>query len=268
MTTASVLLVTRGDPDWDRHISAFASQTRAPDQIVVVIDRPTSLEDQSAFQRQHRGIDFCFNDENIGLTPSLNRGLAICRGEFVFRTDDDDLSLPTRLECQLQTFEATGADLVATWATGVIEGREDQSWLIRCPVEDHDIKAALLGRNVLVHASLAFRRCAILALGGYDETFRYAQDYGLYLAAIRRGLRFAAVPEPLVLRSYAPTSITQARRYHQLMYSAAARIVHSAHTGDVSDFLKVVARYALLAATPSWAREARRRLFSLLGRGA
>lgn len=268
MTTASVLLVTRGDADWDRHLQGLTDQTRAPEQIVVVIDRPTTPDDRTSFQRRYPGIDFCFNDENIGLTPSLNRGLAVCRGEFVFRTDDDDLSLPTRLERQLETFETTGADLVATWATGMTEGREDQSWLIGCPVEDADIKAALLGRNVLVHASLAFRRDAILAFGGYDETFRFAQDYGLYLAAIRRGLTFAVVPEPLVMRSYSATSITQARRYNQLMYSAAARIVHAAHSGDVGDFLRVVARYAVLAATPPWAREARRRLFSLLGRGA
>lgn len=268
MTSISILMVTLGEADWDRHIPAFAAQTRRPDQTVVVIDRPTTEAEQQALRALHAGIDFSFNSENIGLTRSLNRGLALCRGDYVFRTDDDDLSLPTRLERQMAVFEAGQADLVATWANGVTEGREDAPWLIRCPTTDAEIKAALLGRNVLVHASLAFRRETIVALGGYDETFRYAQDYGLYLAAIRAGLRFAAVPEPLVQRSYSPNSITLGRRYNQLMFSAAARVAHCAHSGDVGDFLKVVGRYAILAATPPWLRQARRKLFSLVGKGA
>lgn len=268
MTITSVLLVTVGNAGWDRHVPAFAMQTRPPDQIVVVIDRPTGEVDQEAMRVAHPGIDFLFNAENIGLTRSLNRGLALCRGAYVFRTDDDDLSLPTRIERQMAILDAGQADLVATWAHGVTEGQEEAPWLIRCPIGDEAIKAALHGRNVLVHASLAFRRDAILALGGYDETFRYAQDYGLYLAAIRAGLSFAAVPEALVQRSYSPDSITLGRRYNQLMFSAAARIVHCAHAGDVGDFLKVVVRYAVLAATPPWLRQARRKLFSFVGKGA
>jgi len=268
MTSTSILLVTVGDAGWDRHLAAFGAQTRRPDQIVVVIDRPTSEADQASMRDVHPGIDFVFNVENIGLTRSLNRGLAVCRGEFVFRTDDDDLSLPTRIERQMAIFESGRADLVATWATGVTEGREDAPWLIQCPTEDAAIKAALHKRNVLVHASLAFRRDKVMALGGYDETFRYAQDYGLYLAAIRGGLAFAAVPEALVQRSYSPNSITLGRRYNQLMFSAAARVVHCAHAGDVADFLKVVVRYAFLAATPPWLRQARRKLFSFVGKGA
>jgi GT2 family glycosyltransferase len=268
MTKTSVLLVTVGQPGWDRHVPAFASQTRPPDQIVVVIDRSTDADERAGMRVSQPDVEFVFNDDNIGLTRSLNRGLAVCRGEFVFRTDDDDLSLPRRVERQMAILEAGEADLVATWATGVTEGREDAPWLIECPVDDNGIREALQSRNVLVHASLAFRRDAVLALGGYDETFRYAQDYGLYLAAIRAGLKFAAVPEALVQRSYSPNSITLGRRYNQLMFSAAARVVHCAHSGDVKDFLKVVARYAVLAATPPWLRQARRKLFSLIGKGA
>jgi glycosyltransferase involved in cell wall biosynthesis len=268
MTQASVLLVTRGDAGWDRYLPAFAAQTRPPEQIVVVIDRPTTADEQAAMRAVNPAVDFVFNAENIGLTRSLNRGLAICRGTFVFRTDDDDLSLPGRIEKQLALFASSGADLVASWATGVTEGKEDAPWEISCPTDDAAIKAALAGRNVLVHASLAFRRDAILALGGYDETYRYAQDYGLYLAAIRAGLTFAAVGEPLVRRTYSPNSITLGKRYNQLMFSCAARIVHCAERGDVSDFLKVVGRYAVLAATPPFARQMRRKVFALMGKGA
>jgi hypothetical protein len=51
------------------------------------------------------------------------------------------------------------------------------------------------------------------------------------------------------------------------MYSCAARVLHCAHLGDRKLFLRTIAQYAALAATPPWARVARRRVFTLLGRG-
>ncbi len=267
-TTTSILLVTRGDDGWDRFVPDLSNQTRAPDQFITVIDRPTSAADQAVMQAAHPALTFVFNAENIGLTKSLNRGLAVATGDVIFRTDDDDKSRADRIEKQLALMDATGADLVCSWAEGVMEGESAPPWTIDCPTDDAGLKRALHRRNVIVHASLAFRREAIVKLGGYDETFKYAQDYGLYLAAIRAGLNFAAVPEPLVRRAYAADSITVSRRYHQMMFSAAARIVHSAHTGNVNDFLRVVARYAVLAATPPFLRRWRRRVFQLLGRGA
>jgi GT2 family glycosyltransferase len=268
MKTTSILLVTRGDAGWDRYVPDLQQQSQPPDQFITVIDRTTSEAERQALAARHPSLTFVFNDENIGLTKSLNRGLAVATGEVILRTDDDDKSRGDRIEKQLALMAASGADLVCSWAEGVMEGETAPPWIIDCPTDDAGLKRALLRRNVIVHASLAFRRDAIAALGGYDETFRYAQDYGLYLAAIRAGLTFAAISEPLVRRAYAADSITVSRRYHQMMFSAAARIVHSAHTGNVNDFLRVVARYAVLAATPPFLRRWRRRLFQLMGRGA
>src|SRR5690606_6340320 len=107
-----------------------------------------------------------------------------------------------RIEKQLALFATSGADLVFSWAEGVATGQENRPYLIRCPESDEEIRDALRRRNILIHASLAFRRERVLAFGGYDATFVNAQDYALYLSAIRAGLRFAAVPEPLVRRSY------------------------------------------------------------------
>lgn len=42
------------------------------------------------------------NPENIGLTRSLNRGLTLAGGTYIARQDGDDVSLPTRLEKQLE----------------------------------------------------------------------------------------------------------------------------------------------------------------------
>jgi glycosyltransferase involved in cell wall biosynthesis len=265
--TTSVLMATLAAPGWDAHLPDLIGQTVPPDQILVVIDRVTSADERAALRACWPQVEFLFNDANIGLTRSLNRGLAAATGEYVFRADDDDSYRADRIEKQLALFEATGADLVASWGEGVAAAHGAKPYLIRCPTTHDEIRAALTRRNVLIHASLAFRRDKVAALGGYDETFVNAQDYALYLAAIRARLRFAAVPEPLVRRSYAGNSITVDRRYHQLMYSCAARVVHHAHGGERKAFVATLCDYARLAAIPGWARRLRRRAHVALGRG-
>lgn len=42
------------------------------------------------------------HQKNSGLTRALNTGLALCRGQWIARQDDDDISLPQRLEKQVQ----------------------------------------------------------------------------------------------------------------------------------------------------------------------
>lgn len=263
--TTSILMGTLGGPGWDQHVQTLLDQTVPADEFVVVIDRATAASEREAFERRWPQIRFVFNDVNMGLTRSLNAGLRLATGEIVFRADDDDAYFPNRIERQLAVFATSDADLVSAWGEGIANG--GTPYLIGAPTEDAAIKAALLKRNVILHPALAFRKASIERIGGYDESFRYAQDYALYLAAIRADLRFAIVPEPLVRRFYHADNVGVSRRYRQLMFSCSARVQHCAHLGDRQLFLRTVAHYAALAATPRWARSARRKVFTVLGRG-
>lgn len=267
----SIIMPTLAEPGWDLHLLALLGQTHKPDEIIVVVDRPTRQDERDGLCAAWPSLHFVFNARNLGITRSLNVALAAAKGDIVVRADDDDESMPTRIARQLACFEETGADFVCSWGEGVAgadSGPDATPYLIRCPTDDADIRAALMRRNILLHPALAFRRERILALGGYDETFVNAQDYGLYLAGIRAGYRFAAVAEPLVRRHYHGDNISVRRRMNQLMYSCSARAAHHAATGDRKAFLRTLLQYAVLAATPLWVRSVRRRIFGLIGRGA
>jgi glycosyltransferase involved in cell wall biosynthesis len=263
----SILMGTLARPGWDDHLSSVLNQSVPPGEVLVVVDRATDAAERAGFEAAWPQVSFLFNDANIGLTRSLNRGLSRAAGEFIFRADDDDFSYPRRIERQLETFERTGADFVCTWGEGIHGDRDSKPYLISAPETDAAIKRALVRRNVLLHPSLAFRREAIARLGGYDENYVYAQDYALYLAGIRAGATFAVVPEVLVRRQYGEASISVARRGNQLVYSCAAQVLHCAHLDDRRAFLKTLARYGALAAIPMSLRRIRRRIFGILGRG-
>ena len=119
--------------------------------------------------------------ENIGLTKSLNRGLAMARGELIARMDADDVSKPERFEKQVEFMEAHPEVGVLGIVSNVID--EDGKMLYRwkLPVTHRAIMGRMLSGNPMVHSSLIFRAPLLKSLGGYNEEMELAQDYELLL---------------------------------------------------------------------------------------
>ncbi|OHC73492.1 MAG: hypothetical protein A3G18_08760 [Rhodospirillales bacterium RIFCSPLOWO2_12_FULL_58_28] len=161
------------------------------------------------------------NADNLGLTASLNIGLKMARGEFIARMDVDDQSLPGRLEAQVEALARSGASicfcrcLIADEATGGEKERREPDWpLVRWRV--------LFDNAFGAHSAAMFRRQAIIDAGGYDEGFRYAQDYDLWDRCLTRGLEFVYEPKPLLRFCAHRQSITSLRAKEQ---AEAARVV-------------------------------------------
>jgi glycosyltransferase involved in cell wall biosynthesis len=256
---ASVLIATTGGRRLESIVSTYLSQPAAGVEVVVVVDDPSV--DRATFLAPLRSdgrLKIVFNDVNIGLTRSLNKGLDLCSGDLVLRNDDDDPPHPHRVAKTVAFFEGHPAcDLVYAFARGV-DGASGRSWTIRGPASDAEIKAHLLKRNFIVHSSLAMRTRCLKDVGGYDATFRHAQDYELYLRCIRAGLVFGCIPEVLVERHYPADSITVRRRRRQILFSFAARLIHNAEAGDGRHWRTVFA-YLKLLAVPDGLRPLRRR---------
>jgi len=107
------------------------------------------------------------------------------------------VSLPQRLEVQLTRFE-TDAD-AAVVGGQVLEfgswgGPVRGDW----PTTDDAIRERIDRFAMPVaHCAAAMKRSSVVAAGGYDELCLRAQDYALFLRM--RGLKFVAVPEPVVM---------------------------------------------------------------------
>jgi glycosyltransferase involved in cell wall biosynthesis len=142
-------------------------------------------------------------ERDLGQTGALNKGLELCESEYVARTDVDDLSRPRRLEAQIGFLEAhPEVALVGTWYEVV--DAELQPLSLRQPAVEHgEIAAAMLFRNQFAHSSVAYRKQAAVACGGYNPGYRHAQDYSLWweLILAHKG---ANLPEFLVqIRAHA-----------------------------------------------------------------
>jgi len=176
------------------------------------------------------------NEENRGLTRSLNAALAASRGTYIARQDADDRSLPDRLERQTRFLEEhRDVALCGTWARMVDpEGRVVATG--RPPAAPDELRQGLLEENKIFHGTMLARRALMEELGGYREAFRYTQDYDLYLRALD-GHRLANVPEELYELRFHGGALTSTRQELQHAYRVLARELWSQRRASGRDQL-------------------------------
>lgn len=182
-------------------LDSLFTQTRPPEEIVLVQDGPLPedlarvVEDASAsfggIFRIHRLA------HNEGLVVALNEGLALCRGELLFRMDADDVAHRDRFERQTAFMDAHPE--VGVLGTAMQEFIDYASRPVRIkPVKErHDeIKRQLIWRNPINHPTVCVRR-ALLPEAGYPH-LRYLEDYFLWARLMAQGIRFHNLAEPLL----------------------------------------------------------------------
>ena len=200
----SLLLAVYGgdDPGFLREAftSSVQDQTRRPDQVVLVQDGPVpdGLAETIAelVATSPVRVDHVALEDNVGLGPALDRGLAACDHEIVARMDADDISLPTRFEKQVPVVEA-GADIVGSglWEFGTTA--EDVVGRRTPPVDPEEIRRVIRFRDPFNHPTVVYRRSAVQAAGGYTD-MALMEDYLLFARMVDSGARPANLAEPLV----------------------------------------------------------------------
>lgn len=132
-----------------------------------------------------------------GPFAAANDGVRQAAGRYIVRTDADDVSLPTRLACQL-TFlrEHPSARACASYAQGLDASGPMPGEYYTPPLTSGSLKWYLCLRCPLVHSSACVERAALLQIGGYRE-LPLAQDLRLWCDLARAGW-LAVVPEVLV----------------------------------------------------------------------
>ncbi len=135
------------------------------------------------------------NEKNLGLVATLNRGLALARGELVARMDADDVALPARLQRQAAVMGAEPRVVLLGSHVKVINeaGRRVTMW--RFPTDDTLIRWTLLFENCFAHSAVMFRLGAVRAAGGYTPGIG-AEDYDLWIRLRPHG-EFKQVPQVL-----------------------------------------------------------------------
>jgi len=192
----------RDDPAYLREavLSSTVSQTRPPDEVVLVQDGP--VPDELAAEIRHlvdglpMPVVHLALEDNVGLGPALDAGLAASSHEIVARMDADDVSHADRFERQLPLVEQ-GADIVGSGLLEFGDSIQDVVGRRTPPTDPDEIRRVIRFRDPFNHPTVVYRRSAVHAAGGYTD-LPLLEDYLLFTRMVEGGAVPANLPDPLV----------------------------------------------------------------------
>ncbi|MFH2244667.1 glycosyltransferase [Enterobacter sichuanensis] len=171
---------------FEQCLKSIKNQTVQANEIAIVIDGPIG-------ERLHRVINnwrTCLPiktlqlDKNVGLGQALNKGLAICTYDLVFRMDTDDICYPNRFSLQLKEFEEN--EKLMLLGGHIEEYNERFDMLLgkrMVPIGNEEIRRRATLKNPFNHMTVAFRKAAVQSVGGYQH-HPLMEDYNLWLRMI------------------------------------------------------------------------------------
>lgn len=181
-------------------LQSINEQSLRPDEVVIVIDGPVdlSLRDVVAYWDDFLPIKLLELKENVGLGQALNKGLEICSHEIVLRMDTDDVCSENRFKLQIEKLESDKTLMVL--GGHIDEYDEELSIFIGkriVPIDNDAIKKQIVIKNPFNHMTVAFRKSAVLAVGGYQH-HAFMEDYNLWLRIIAAGYKVENLDAVLV----------------------------------------------------------------------
>ncbi len=192
-------------------VESILAQTFGDFEFVIVDDG--SRDDSAAIVESYRDarIRLVCNERNKGQTPCLNQGLALARGAWVARQDADDISLPRRLERQMERMRRDEKLALLGCQAWLVDDGGKFSGLLDVALGPESIEWAGLWENPFIHTAAIFRREVVTRLGGYDESFRICQDYDLWMRVAAEHPA-ANLSERLVVYRHAAQSLQHSGR--------------------------------------------------------
>lgn len=195
-----LMAVYNGERYLGEAIESILAQSFTDFEFIIINDGSTDLSRHIILTHRDPRIRLVDNSDNVGLTKSLNRGLALARGEYVARQDADDRSYGERLSRQVVFLDANPDIVLMGTQTRIIDenGKVVKGKGEHKALNHLGISYQLLFGNPFTHSSVMFRRSIILdKFSGYDESYWYNQDFELWSRVIA-GAQTANLPDILV----------------------------------------------------------------------
>ena len=234
-----------------RCIVALTQQDHPNVELIVVAD-PEAIRQAETLSLPLKCVTF----DEANISAARNAGLAVAAASIVAFIDDDAVAEPT----WLSRLTAPFANPEVTASTGFIRGRNGISYQWQaCEVDqfgqDHPltITEPTLRPNAPQRAvktqgtNCAFRRDALLAIGGFDPAYRFyldEADVNLRMAGQNLSGLTAIIPDAQVHHGYLASSRRAANRMplslHDIAASTAIFLRRHAPEADMGAALKAL----------------------------
>lgn len=183
-------------------INSILNQTYSNLEIIIINDCSTDNTGEILQQLAKKDIRIKVfdNTENLRLIKTLNKGIKLCTGEYIARMDADDISLPTRIEKEVDFLQThADHDIVSTQFYTFRSENPAKRDLNHSPIYDADLRAYMLFKSGICHPAVLIRKRVFDELGlKFEQEYLHVEDYALWSKAIYK-TKIANIPEPLLL---------------------------------------------------------------------
>lgn len=225
MELVSVIMSTYNETnhDLDRAIASILNQSHSNIEFIIICDNPNNRELLNHLQdiaNVENNIILSINEENVGLTESLNKAISLSHGDFIARMDADDYSFPTRLECQLAYLKKHYLDLVGCYVECVDENEKTIYYMNNMPVDASSVEKKAKFNNPVAHPTWLAKKTLFIQNNSYRNV-PYAEDYDFLLRAIECGAKVGNLNEILFKYTIRDSSISKSNGLRQFLMSKA-----------------------------------------------
>lgn len=179
-------------------IESILGQTFQDFEFLILNDSPENKEIEKIvleYAKKDNRIKYSKNKHNLGITPSRNKLLKMTNGEYLAVFDHDDISVPTRLEKEVNYLDLNpNIGVVSGWLQYF--GQDNGVW--KTPEIDTDIKINLTGKCSVFHTAAMIRKSVLINNNiEYESFYSPAEDYRLW-ARLMDVTHFHNIQEVLV----------------------------------------------------------------------
>jgi len=205
-----IMAVYNGEEFLREAIESILKQTFTDWELIIVNDgsQDSSLSILNEYQEKDKRI-IIIDQENMGLTKSLNVAISHSKGRYIARQDADDLSEVHRFS-NFKKFVEDNGD-IEFYSTPVYVFTNDIKEKVVIPWwfrRNRFSEKMLYYSNSLVHGALIVDG-DLLRKVKYNENFRYSQDFELYHRLFKLGYHL----------NYDPANISYSLRVHDASIS-------------------------------------------------
>lgn len=233
-----LMAVHNGEQYLETAVNSILRQTLRDFDFLIVDDASTDATPQmlANFAAKDARIQILTNETNLGLTASLNRGIAQIETPYIARMDADDISVPERLERQVAYMEKHPEIGAVGCGTGIFNANPD----IFCKRYQPPIAPAIARQMTLLiapqisHPTALIRTKECKKINGYRPCFRYAQDYDLWLRLLEI-TQISNLPQALLFYRNHTNSISESKKKEQIILHTLALQSFECRNSNLSD---------------------------------
>lgn len=184
-----------------RTIESVLRQTYKNWELVVVDDgsKDSTGEIVKSFCEKDSRVKYIFQENSGSPSGPTNRGIENSSGEYVAILQHDDEWEPTKLEEQLKLM--TGDNNLGFVACNAIfvnelKGIESESKL-KISDDKHFLEKILCSNIIPYPSAVLAKRSVFDKVGYFDERFKMADDWDMWIRFVASGVNFAFIDKPL-----------------------------------------------------------------------